>query len=97
MWIHPRWFSGKLKIYVKKKQLFVCFKNFKSGCLYDNISFCSELFKTTVKCDRLRWLKFIDENLRSQPKIFWNYMSKLRGCWGGGGAVLLRLQIVGIS
>jgi hypothetical protein len=91
------WFSGKLKIYVKKKQLFVCFKNFKTGCLWDNIYFCSELVKTTVKCDRLYCLKFVDENLRSELKEFWNYVSKLKVAGSGGETYLLHLQIDGIS
>jgi hypothetical protein len=73
----------------------VCFKNCKTGCLYDNSSFCSELVKTTVKCDRLPWPKFSDENLKSQPKEFWNCVQT---DWRGGGeADLLHLQIYGIS
>jgi hypothetical protein len=32
--------------------------------------------KATIRSDRLEWLKFIDENLKSHLKHFWKYVSK---------------------
>jgi hypothetical protein len=34
--------------------------------------------KSTIKSDRLVWLKSIDDNLKYQHKQFWNYVSKFR-------------------
>jgi hypothetical protein len=36
-----------------------------------------KLVKVTIKSDRLRWLKYIDENLKSKPKHFWKYVASL--------------------
>jgi hypothetical protein len=36
------------------------------------------MVKSTIKSDMLVWLKSIDNNLKHQPKQFWNYVSKLR-------------------
>jgi hypothetical protein len=66
-------------------KLFVCFKNFKTGCLYNNISFCSKLVITTGKCDKLRCLKFIDE------------LCVQTNGEREGGADLFHLQIDGLS
>lgn len=35
-----------------------------------------KLVNTTIKTDRYRWLKFVDENLKRHPKRFWKYASK---------------------
>jgi hypothetical protein len=35
-----------------------------------------KLIKTTIKIDRHRWLKSIDDSLRTKPKDFWKYVSK---------------------
>ncbi|PNF20051.1 hypothetical protein B7P43_G05268 [Cryptotermes secundus] len=40
--------------------------------------FYRKLVKTTIKSDRLRWLKSVDENLKSQPKQFWKYVASFR-------------------
>jgi hypothetical protein len=34
--------------------------------------------KATIKSDRLEWLKFIDEKLKSHPKQFWKYVPTFR-------------------
>jgi hypothetical protein len=34
--------------------------------------------KATIQSDRLRWLKSIDDNLKSQPKQFWKYVASYR-------------------
>jgi hypothetical protein len=36
------------------------------------------LVKVTIKNDRLKWLKSVDENLKSQPKQFWKYVASFR-------------------
>jgi hypothetical protein len=38
----------------------------------------NRFFKTTTKADRLAWLTYIDENLKTQPKHFWKYISKFK-------------------
>jgi hypothetical protein len=41
-------------------------------------SFYRTLVKATIKTDRFRWLKGVDENLKSQPKQFWKYVANFR-------------------
>jgi hypothetical protein len=41
-------------------------------------SYYYKLIKTTIKADRLVWLTYIDENLKTQPKNFWKYISKFK-------------------
>jgi hypothetical protein len=41
-------------------------------------SFYRKLVKATIKSDILRWLKSIDENLNSQPRQFWKYLTSFR-------------------
>jgi hypothetical protein len=76
---YPAWFSGKLKAYIKKKNYFYRrYKKHKAGRFYDRFSFYRKLVKTTIKTDRFRWLKSVDENLKSHPKQFWKYVSQFR-------------------
>jgi hypothetical protein len=42
------------------------------------LSYYRKMVKSTIKSDMLVWLKSIDNNLKHQPKQFWNYVSKLR-------------------
>jgi hypothetical protein len=41
-------------------------------------SYYRKLVKTTIKTDRLRWLKSVDDNLKAKPKDFWKYVSKFK-------------------
>jgi hypothetical protein len=76
---YSAWFSGKLKTYIKKKNYFHRrYKKYKAACFYDKFSYYRKLVKATVKTDRFRWLKSIDENLKSHPKQFWKYVSQFR-------------------
>jgi hypothetical protein len=40
--------------------------------------FYRKLVKATINCDRLSWLKSLDENLKLQPKQFWKYVTSFR-------------------
>ncbi|PNF20040.1 hypothetical protein B7P43_G05817 [Cryptotermes secundus] len=75
----PHWYSSSLKYYIRKKNYFYRrFKKKKSDCLYQKFSYYRKLVKSTIKSDRLRWLKSVDENLKSQPKQFWKYVASFR-------------------
>jgi hypothetical protein len=41
-------------------------------------SYYRKLVKTIIKADRLAWLTYIDENLKTQPKHFRKYISKFK-------------------
>jgi hypothetical protein len=43
-----------------------------------SFSFFRKLVKVTIKSDRQRWLKSVDDNLISQPKQIWKYVSNFR-------------------
>ena len=76
---YPVWFSGRLKAYIRKKNYFYRrYKKLKTDCLYENFSYYRKLVKSTIKSDRSRWLKSIDENLKSNPRQFWKYVSQYR-------------------
>jgi hypothetical protein len=52
------WFSGKLKVNIKKKNYFYRrYKKYKADCFYDKFSFHSKWDKTTIKTGRYRWHK----------------------------------------
>jgi hypothetical protein len=55
-----RYYFSKKNYYFKKKKLY---------CLYNKCSFYRKLVKTTIKADRLRWLQYIDDNLKTQDSI----------------------------
>jgi hypothetical protein len=63
---YPTRFFGKLKAYIIKKNDFHRrYKKHKADCFYDKCSYYQKLVKATVKTDRFRWLKSVDENLKS--------------------------------
>ncbi|PNF36765.1 hypothetical protein B7P43_G11156, partial [Cryptotermes secundus] len=75
----PHWFSYNLRHYITKKNDFHHrFKNNPSDYFYDRFSYYRKLVKNTIKSDRLRWLKTVDNNLKSQPQHFWKYISNFR-------------------
>jgi hypothetical protein len=41
-------------------------------------SYYRKLVKTTIKADRLAWLTYIDENLKTQTRQSWKYISKFK-------------------
>jgi hypothetical protein len=41
-------------------------------------SYYRKLVKTTIKADRWAWLTYIDENLKTQPKHIWKYISTFK-------------------
>jgi hypothetical protein len=58
-----------------------CYRRFKkknSDYFYSKFSFYRKLVKATIKSARLRWLKSIDDNVKSQPKQFWKYVAHYR-------------------
>jgi hypothetical protein len=57
-----------------EKELFLqTLKKINPTCLYQNFSFYRKLVKATLTSERLRWLKFVDKNLKPQLKQFWKY------------------------
>jgi hypothetical protein len=72
----PHWFSSDLRHYIWKKDYYYRrFKKKNSDYFYNKFSFCRKLVKATIKSERIRWLKSIDDNLKSQPKQFWKYVA----------------------
>jgi hypothetical protein len=65
-----------LNTILRKKNQF--FKKSKSDNHYSLFSYYRKLVKTTVKIDRLAWLKAVDDNLRTQPEHFWKCISKFK-------------------
>jgi hypothetical protein len=75
----PHWFSKSFKNYITKKINFLKkYKKSKSDYYHSIFSYYCKLTKITIKADRLDLLKTIDDNLRTQPKHFWKYISKLK-------------------
>jgi hypothetical protein len=69
------WFSGTLRSDVKKKNYFYrCYRKYKIDCFCDRFPFYRKLVKRTIKSDRFRWLKSVDENLKFHPQQFWMYV-----------------------
>jgi hypothetical protein len=69
---------SRLKYYTAKNYYFHHrFKKKPTDCLYDRFSFYRKLVKSTIKSDRLSWLKSQD-NLKSLPQHFWKYVSNFR-------------------
>jgi hypothetical protein len=59
----------------KKNNVYRLYKKLKNDCFYDKFSFYCKLVKTTIKTNRFRWLKSVDENFKSLPKQFRKYHS----------------------
>jgi hypothetical protein len=75
----PRWFYNSLKCYIKKKnQYFSRYKKSKSDNNYSAFSSYCKLVKTTIKTDKLHWLKSSDDNLKTKHTNFWKYVSKFK-------------------
>jgi hypothetical protein len=75
----PHWFSSALRYNIRKKDYYYRrFKKKNSDYFYNKFSFYHKLVKATIKSDRLRWLKSIDDHLKSQPKQFWKYVASFR-------------------
>jgi hypothetical protein len=67
----PHWFSYTLRYYMAKKSYFHRrFKKKPFDYFYDRFAYYRKLIKNTIKSDRLKWLKSIDNNLKSQPQLF---------------------------
>jgi hypothetical protein len=75
----PPWFSNALRYYnVKEKYFYRRLKKKRSDYFYDKFALYRKLVKNTIKYDRLRWLKSINNNIKSQPQHFWKYVSNFR-------------------
>jgi hypothetical protein len=75
----PHWFPKSLKkLHQEKNQFFKKYKKSKSDYYYSIFSYYHKLVKITIKADRFDWLKTIDNNLKTQPKHFWKYISKFK-------------------
>jgi hypothetical protein len=73
---YPSWFSAPVRYYIHKKIIII--KDLKRKTLatfYNQFSKYHKLVKTTIKSDRLAWLKSIDDNLKRQPAKFWKFVS----------------------
>jgi hypothetical protein len=68
---YPNWFSGKLKVYIKKNYFYRRYKKYKA-VFYDKYSFYRKLVTATIKPH------FVNKNLKSHPKQFWEYESQFR-------------------
>jgi hypothetical protein len=67
----PPWFSHTLRHYSTKKNYFHRrLKKKPSDYFHDRFALYRKLVKSTIKSDRLRWLKSTDNNLKSQPQHF---------------------------
>jgi hypothetical protein len=63
----PHWFSYTLRYFIAKKNYFHRrFKNKTSDYFYYRFAYYLKLVKNTIKSDRFRWLKSIDNNLKPQ-------------------------------
>jgi hypothetical protein len=59
----PHWFSYTLSYYIAKKNYFHCrFKKKPSEYFYHRLAYNRKLVKNTIKSDRFKWLKSIDNN-----------------------------------
>jgi hypothetical protein len=65
------WFCGKLKFYIRNKFFYTRFKKSKAEYFYNKFSLYLKPVKATAVPNRLEWLKFLDENLKSHPEHFW--------------------------
>jgi hypothetical protein len=70
----PHWFLSALWYYIWKKDYY--YRRFKKK--NSDYSFYRNLAKATIKSDRFRWFKSVDDNLKSQPKEFWKYVTSYR-------------------
>jgi hypothetical protein len=71
----PCWTSHTLTYCIYQKSApFIVIKT-KSDVHYTPSSCFRELVKVTIKSDRQRCLKSVDDSLKSQPKQFWKYVS----------------------
>ncbi|PNF31813.1 hypothetical protein B7P43_G09329, partial [Cryptotermes secundus] len=89
----PFWYSSSLRYYIGKKNYFHRrFKKKQTDHYYDKFIFYRKLVKSAIKTDRLRWLKSIDNDLKTQPQHLWKYVSSFRkhtlGC--------IQLQVDGV-
>jgi hypothetical protein len=67
----PPWSSHTLRHYIAKKNyIHRRFKKKPSDYFYERFGLYRKLVKSTIKSDRLRWLKSIDNKLKSQPQHF---------------------------
>jgi hypothetical protein len=67
----PYWFSSTMKYYIKNRnQYFRRYKKSKSAEHYASFSHYRKLVKIALNTDRLRWLKSVDSDLKTQPKQF---------------------------
>jgi hypothetical protein len=62
----------------EKNYFYRRYRKKQTDCLFHYFSFYRKLVKATIKTDKLRWLKSIDENLKSQLKQFWKYVTSFR-------------------
>jgi hypothetical protein len=75
----PHCFSSSLRYYIWKNDYYYRrFKKKNFNYFYNKFSFYRKLVEATIKSDRLRWLKSIDDNLKLQPKQFWKYVASYR-------------------
>jgi hypothetical protein len=75
----PCWFSGTLKHYINKKNhYFRRFKKTNSDKHYLYFAHFCKLVKVTIKTDRRRWLKSVDDSLKTHPQHFCKYVSNFK-------------------
>jgi hypothetical protein len=62
----------------KKNYFHRRFKKKNTGYFYNEFSKHRKLVKTTVKADKLAWLRSINNDLKLRPTRFWKYVSRFR-------------------
>jgi hypothetical protein len=71
----PPWLSNTVRYYFVKNNYFRCrFKKKQWNYFHDKFALYRNVVKYTIRCDRSRWLKSIDNNLKSQFQHFWKYL-----------------------
>jgi hypothetical protein len=82
--------EGSTVLHLEKNYYYRCFKKKNSNYFYSKFFFYHKLVKATIKSDRLRLPKSID-NLNSQPKQFWKYVASYRKRY----STSIQLEVVG--
>lgn len=76
---YQQWFSNTLKYYISRKSHFYHrYKKNQSLDAYSAISCFHKLIKTTIKSERLCWLKSLDDSIKTQPSDFWKYVTNFK-------------------
>jgi hypothetical protein len=74
------WFPNTMKYYIHSKRYFSRhYKKNLSPDVYSTFSYFHKLVKATIMSYRLRWLKSVEDNLKTQLRDFWKLFLTLKG------------------